>query len=193
MNVTETTSGSGVEEEEGGWSAETIGIVFVLIFDFIVFIIGFGLFIVIRHLSLSYGETLLDTSKQKPSHWRRFVNRTFNRYSEHKREEDESWFGWIPATIKANDLLILEECGRDGYLYLRYQKLLVLILFIESLLICPLLITTNIVSDYQHDNNNNNTHNGINFSTISSSNVPPRSFLSFPLLPHSLFIILNYY
>lgn len=153
--------------------------------DLILFVFGFLIFIVIRHLSLSYGDPLLGTKKINYSLWRQFINYAFNRYSDHKYEDDNTYLGFIFSTIKTSDTEIIEKCGIDGYLYLRYQKCLILMLFIETLIIFPILsikieleiiqiititISTFLVTYFTIKSTNNDSINGQSL-TIKISNL----------------------
>src|SRR3990167_6872436 len=125
------------------------GILFILLFDAFLFIMGVSIFICVRYASLTHGNLLLEinTSKKKPNYFKQLYARLLHRYSARKREEDHSWFWWIPVTIKISKEKIIEECGKEGFLYLRFQRLLLVVLFVETLVVTPILLFINFEGD----------------------------------------------
>lgn len=119
------------------------GILFVLLFDALIFLIGFIIFVLVRRASLTQGDALVNVTR-KNSKFRLWYSKLLHRHSERKRDEVNSWFGWIPATIKADQQQVLDECGRDGFLYLRFQRLLIIVLGTESVIVMPILLATNL-------------------------------------------------
>ena len=122
------------------------GILFVLLFDAIIAVVGFLIFVCVRHASLTHGDTLVNVTS-KHSKIRLWYSKLLHRHSERKKDEEKSWFGWIPATIKADADQVIEECGRDGFLYLRFQRFLIVLLSIETAIVTPILLATNITGD----------------------------------------------
>lgn len=129
------------------------GILFVLVFDAVVALGAFLAFLYVRHKTLKEYEAVVSLEgvieQRKKSTWKikQFIDRIFYRHSERKLEEPHGWLDWIVATLRVTDAQILENCGRDGYLYLSYQRYLVYALLVQTVLACPLLLGANILGD----------------------------------------------
>mmetsp|Transcript_10353 Transcript_10353/g.42097 ORF Transcript_10353/g.42097 Transcript_10353/m.42097 type:complete len:877 (+) Transcript_10353:64-2694(+) len=127
------------------------GILFVLGFDAVVALVAFLAFLYVRHRTLKEYEDIISLtgSQRKESAWKikQFINKIFFRHSERKLEEPHGWLNWIVATLRVTDAQILENCGRDGYLYLSYQRYLVYALLLQTLVACPILLGVNIFGD----------------------------------------------
>jgi hypothetical protein len=126
------------------------GILFVLVFDALIAFIGFALFVFVRRASMTRGDTLVTVTGQG-SRWRLWYSKLLHRHSERKRAQGRSWLGWIPETISTNNNTVLEVCGRDGFLYLRFQRLLIIVLLVQTVFIAPFLLVINLRGDSEVD------------------------------------------
>ena len=125
----------------------------MLVFDAIVALVAFLAFLYVRHKTLKEYDAVVSlegvAGQRTKSKWKikQFIDRIFYRHSERKLEEPHGWLDWIVATLKVIDAQILENCGRDGYLYLSYQRYLVYALLLQTVIACPILLGANILGD----------------------------------------------
>jgi len=61
----------------------------------------------------------------------------------HTREPEKTLFAWIWRTLGMSGRPVLDAIGRDGYLYLRLQRQLIILLFTANLILLPSLLFWN--------------------------------------------------
>eukprot|EP01094_Clydonella_sp_ATCC50884_P000991 TRINITY_DN10743_c1_g1_i1.p1 TRINITY_DN10743_c1_g1~~TRINITY_DN10743_c1_g1_i1.p1 ORF type:complete len:928 (+),score=323.16 TRINITY_DN10743_c1_g1_i1:88-2871(+) len=143
MNSTEP----GVLQPTDAFSSWDGGVLFVIAIDAAVFGVAALAFLVLRRYALSHAQPqmqLRETSgllqRERLSFFQEVIHRTFRRFNTMSNDTDPGWFSWIWATISMPGEVTLERCGRDGYLYLKMQRLYLLVLFLASLVSMPVLL-----------------------------------------------------
>jgi len=69
-----------------------------------------------------------------------FIIYKTNSSSERSDPLPSGWFNWIPAFYRVPDIEVLNRSSLDGYLFLRYLKLLCVICAVGCLLTWPVLL-----------------------------------------------------
>ncbi|XP_066467763.1 CSC1-like protein 1 isoform X2 [Tiliqua scincoides] len=119
------------------------GVPTVLLLDVICFLILILVFSIIRKHFWDYGRIALVSDLESESRFRRLSTLS----SPYELDPDTGFCSWVTAAFRMHDEEIYEKCGEDALHYLAFQRHLICLLVIVSLLSLCIILPVNLSGD----------------------------------------------